>query len=40
LRRREHGRDVTVLEALHALRGYFRRHVFCNRMYALGLFRY
>jgi glycosyltransferase involved in cell wall biosynthesis len=40
LRRRELGRDVTVLEALHALRGYFRRHVFCNRMYTLGLFRY
>jgi GT2 family glycosyltransferase len=40
LRRRCHGRDITPREVDAALRGYRRRHVFCNRMYTLGLFRY
>jgi glycosyltransferase involved in cell wall biosynthesis len=40
LRRRAHGRDVTPVEIKHALRGYFWRHVLCNRLYRLGLFRY
>lgn len=40
LRRRCHGRDVTPAEIGAAVRGYFWRHVLCNRMYRLGLFRY
>jgi glycosyltransferase involved in cell wall biosynthesis len=40
LRRRCHGRDVTPAEINDAIRGYVWRHVLCNRMYRLGLFRY
>ncbi len=40
LRARCHGREVTPLEIQAALRGYYRRHVICNRLYRLGLFRY
>ncbi len=40
LRRRCHGRDVTPAEIHEANRGYIWRHVLCNRMYRLGLFRY
>jgi hypothetical protein len=40
LRLRCHGREVTPAEANDATRGYIWRHVFCNRMYRLGIFRY
>ena len=40
LRRRCHGRDVTPQEVQNGLRRYYRRHVMCNRLYRLGLFRY
>jgi glycosyltransferase involved in cell wall biosynthesis len=40
LRRRCHGRNVTPVEIKTALRKYLWRHVLCNRLYRLGLFRY
>jgi glycosyltransferase involved in cell wall biosynthesis len=40
LRRRSHGRDVTPLEINAGIRSYHAWHVFYNRMYRLGLFRY
>ncbi len=40
LRFRYHNREVTPLEIKQALRGYFRRHVICNRLYRLGVLRY
>lgn len=40
LRRRTHGRDVTPHEIQRGLRHYHGWHVFHNRMYRLGLFRY
>jgi glycosyltransferase involved in cell wall biosynthesis len=40
LRRRCHGRDVSPAEIQLALKRYIWHHVFCNRMYRLGLFRY
>ncbi len=40
LRRRVHGREVSHLEIAVAVRRYLAWHVFCNRMYRLGLFWY
>jgi carbamoyltransferase len=40
LYRRTFGRDVTPQEVQRGLRRYCRRHVACNRLYTLGLFRY
>jgi glycosyltransferase involved in cell wall biosynthesis len=40
LRRRTHGRDVTPHEIQQGLRSYHAWHVFYNRMYRLGVFRY
>ncbi|HEY1191883.1 MAG TPA: glycosyltransferase family 2 protein [Gemmata sp.] len=40
LRLRVHGREVTNLEIMAGLRRYHAWHVFHNRMYRLGLFRY
>jgi glycosyltransferase involved in cell wall biosynthesis len=40
LRRRCHGRDVTPEEIHHHLRAYLRKHILCNRLYRLGIFRY
>jgi len=40
LRRRAHGRDVSPMEIQAGIRLYQARHVFCNRMYQLGIFRY
>jgi glycosyltransferase involved in cell wall biosynthesis len=40
LRRRYLGREVAPLEIQRALRGYVWRHILCNRLYRLGLFRY
>lgn len=40
LRLRVHGREVTMQEIQTGLRKYLGRHVFHNRLYRLGLFRY
>ena len=40
LRQRTHGGNVTELEIQEGLRRFFAWHVFYNRMYRLGLFRY
>ncbi|MCI0702337.1 MAG: glycosyltransferase [Planctomycetia bacterium] len=40
LRRRAHGREVSYLDIQAGLRRYQGWHVFCNRMYQLGIFRY
>lgn len=40
LRLRVHGREVSMQEIQAGLRTYLGRHVFHNRMYRLGLFRY
>ncbi len=40
LRRRSFGRDVSYPEVVAAVRSYMCWHVFHNRMYRLGLFRY
>lgn len=40
LRRRCHGRDVTMQEIQRNLRSYLRKHILYDRMYRLGLFRY
>jgi hypothetical protein len=40
LRLRCHGRDVTPAEANEATKAYMWRHVVCNRLYRLGIFRY
>ncbi len=40
LRRRSFGRPVAYPEINAHLRGYIWRHVLCNRLYTLGIFRY
>jgi glycosyltransferase involved in cell wall biosynthesis len=40
LRRRCHGREVTPLEIQAHIKRYVWRHVCCNRLYRLGIFRY
>lgn len=40
LRRRCHGRDVDPHEIQPNVRRYMWRHILCNRLYRLGLFRY
>jgi glycosyltransferase involved in cell wall biosynthesis len=40
LRLRYHGREVTPAEANEAIKSYLWKHVICNRLYRLGIFRY
>jgi hypothetical protein len=40
LRERSLGRSVNVLDIDRAIRPYLRRHLFCHKLYRLGLLRY
>jgi hypothetical protein len=38
--RRTHGRDISEREIYRHMKGFFRRHVVCDRLFRMGLLRY